>query len=179
MGNLLYEVRSRKVAEVKEESIECINCNFVFFRHPKMETRCEIHFNQSLRKWKWVSLLRGLFGTLRRIFLRQIREKWQRMHQLLEEKVQLSFNFHYLAQGFENLSAYIICIPNMRLIWENAYVYRTLHGTFLCEIYCSTIYIVHTLRSKVSLDLAYYSNCLRNSAHLSLSHTAEILQLLY
>lgn len=95
------------------------------------------------------------------------------------KKVQLSFNFQYSAQEFENVSAYFIWIPNMRLIWENAYVYCTLYGTLLCEVYSSTIYIVHALRSKVFLDLAYYSNGLRNSTRLSFSHTAKILRLLY
>ena len=53
-GNLLNEVRSRKVAEMKEKRAECINCNCVFINHSKMEMSCEIHFNQSLRKWKCV-----------------------------------------------------------------------------------------------------------------------------
>ena len=176
MRNLLNEVRSRKVSEMEEKSIECVNCNFVFIRHTEMQMRCEIHFNQSFRKWKWVSLPRELFGKLFRIFLRQIGEKWQRAHQILEEKVQLSCNVQYSAQGFQNVSVYFISIPNMRLIWENAHVYYTLYGTFLCEVYCSTIYIVHSLRSKVFLDLAYYSNNLRNPALLSFSHSAVSLQ---
>jgi hypothetical protein len=60
--------------------------------------------------------------------------------------------------------------------WENVYVYYTLYSTFASEVCCSTIYIVQGLRSKVFLDLAYYSNSLRNSALLSFSHTAVSLQ---
>lgn len=127
----------------------------------------------SIRKWKWdvkftlkivcengngFWLPSELFRKIFRFSLSQIGEKWQRTHQILEEKIQLSFNFKYSAQGFENVSGYFIWIPNMRFIWENAYVYHTLHGTFLCEVYCSTIYIVHALRSKDFLHSACYSN---------------------
>jgi hypothetical protein len=54
MGNLLNEVKSRKVAEMKEKSTKCVNCNCVLIKHSPMEMKCEIHFNQSLRKWKYV-----------------------------------------------------------------------------------------------------------------------------
>jgi len=60
-----------------------------------MEISREIHFNQSLWKWKWVWLPRELFGKLSRTYLRHIGEKWQRAQQILEESVQLSFNFQY------------------------------------------------------------------------------------